>query len=933
MAEEEILKKSTIGEKRMVEVMKKIQQHIYCHPFYNWCGTAEEMKLLVVGDGIFARKFVDLSLQTGQMLGMGLKIYWCIEDTGTKSTYLKERPALKEFVDVDESVTEDAYATIIFKSKNEALDSFAEECRYIFVATEDENYNLETAELFKNIVREDCLASFVKDEQIHVSFNGEPDAPEYLEVCASEERIASLDELERMSFNTHWTWEGEGNLDYEKVKERFLRPYNYNASIAFVLSIPYKLKSVGIHENNPFKAAAKLCEIIAYASENPGSEEAQTLSKLAALEHRRWVMEKVTEGVVCLRDKNGAPNYAMCVSNTSVKKKDENGKLIAHPCIVKSTHDTPLSTGEFAEHDKWDDNKISASKLDELDKMSIELHRTMQRAANQVRKNKGALIGKLEQLKTMCQYCLETKREFDRYYFCIENVLDKSKAYAIQFETYEKMLKKCIKQLPENFISESEEIIAEIAKMLFPVLEFSRYRDYKAYDVELIKQIPFILTAKREIALCMPLGEASSIRGNNDDFFRSVASATALYASRITYLYVYEYTTNFELFESKLKAVRNYFEYRGKNCAIEIKVFVSKEDDRNKVSEKVERRLTKAKDRGYVQKYEVIKYENSDCLPDNILQAMENINFDYYDGTNSLTRSTFVNGSVALKISEKYPYFEFDSYNKRFLNCRHSEHLKYIKVSSFIQVEDMFALLNAQDKEFNYQDYADSYRDYWEIYCGDAIRERDFALCARSWTKVSNIIRTGGVNCLRINNKDIGTKDTDEIRVIKKMLKCLEEKGFLRGLNISEGNEVSVSVRDKKVKGIFVKAGDLLETYIYFEACRTGWFDDVQTGYKFRWEFDDITNELDCVLTKGYRSILVECKSTKEVEEGFYLTLDSLADHFGIGYKKVLILVTDASDHAYDGYVSRGKQMDIITLTSKEDMMNIGERLIEIMKK
>jgi predicted AAA+ superfamily ATPase len=130
---------------------------------------------------------------------------------------------------------------------------------------------------------------------------------------------------------------------------------------------------------------------------------------------------------------------------------------------------------------------------------------------------------------------------------------------------------------------------------------------------------------------------------------------------------------------------------------------------------------------------------------------------------------------------------------------------------------------------------------------------------------------------------------------------------------------------------MFIKAGDLLEAYVYYEACRLEWFDDVQTGYKFKWEFDDVTNEIDCVLTKDYRSILVECKSTKMPDEGFYLTLDSLADHFGIGCKKVLIMVTDIHRESYDKHVSRGKQMDIITISNKNDLLNIGNKLKQIM--
>ena len=244
----------------------------------------------------------------------------------------------------------------------------------------------------------------------------------------------------------------------------------------------------------------------------------------------------------------------------------------------------------------------------------------------------------------------------------------------------------------------------------------------------------------------------------------------------------------------------------------------------------------------------------------------------------------------------------------------------------------MFALLNAQDKEYNYQDYRDVYMDLWRIYCGDAVNEENFALCARSWTRVSNILKTGGAEQLQIQRVPFETTETEEIRVIRKMLKELRNIGFINNLVFHSGNKVSCTIKDRKSKGIFLKAGELLEIYVYFEACKTGWFDDVQTGYKFRWEYDDVTNELDCVLTKGYRSILVECKSTREPDENFYMTLDSLADHFGIGYKKVLVMVTDTSARSFSHYDSRGKQMDIITISKKEDLVNIGKRLKEIME-
>lgn len=50
-------------------ITKTIQRFLYCHPIYNWSDYSNPvMKLLVIGDGEFAARFVDQVLQTGQIV-------------------------------------------------------------------------------------------------------------------------------------------------------------------------------------------------------------------------------------------------------------------------------------------------------------------------------------------------------------------------------------------------------------------------------------------------------------------------------------------------------------------------------------------------------------------------------------------------------------------------------------------------------------------------------------------------------------------------------------------------------------------------------------------------------------------------------------------------------------------------------------------------
>ena len=395
----------------------------------------------------------------------------------------------------------------------------------------------------------------------------------------------------------------------------------------------------------------------------------------------------------------------------------------------------------------------------------------------------------------------------------------------------------------------------------------------------------------------------------------------------ITYLYIVESTSNNGVLRTKLKAISNYLSYRGRDCEINLKVFFENGRDTDEIKTIME----DSRQNKYISTYGLYEYYDTNELTEAIIRCVYSVNPDYFDGSCVLSSSELVNGRILERVSKSVPYFEFDGYNKTFKNCIDCDYLMYTRLSSFIQVEDMFALMNAQDKEFNYPDCADMYKDMWDIYCGKAIGEKNFPLCSICWTKLTNILKSGGGDNMIINNTPIDSADSNENRIIKCMLKELEKQGYIKNLQFTSDDHVYTIISNKKTKRMFIKAGDLLEAYVYYEACRLEWFDDVQTGYKFKWEFDDVTNEIDCVLTKDYRSILVECKSTKMPDEGFYLTLDSLADHFGIGCKKVLIMVTDIHRESYDKHVSRGKQMDIITISNKNDLLNIGNKLKQIM--
>ena len=189
-------------------------------------------------------------------------------------------------------------------------------------------------------------------------------------------------------------------------------------------------------------------------------------------------------------------------------------------------------------------------------------------------------------------------------------------------------------------------------------------------------------------------------------------------------------------------------------------------------------------------------------------------------------------------------------------------------------------------------------------------------------------------NDLKVDDADISCLSDCGLPV----LRMLQEKGFIRTLKLREnGTGASFVYTSPRIQKIMTCAGEILEIYTYYSVLKSGYFDDVVTGYTFRWSEDDLQNELDLVLTKGFRSMIVECKAVTTLKADYYHKLDSLVNRFGIGAVQVMV------GNTYDNDLSkkevnqlqkkRGFELGIHTITDRSDILNIGQILAEIMEK
>ena len=172
-------------------------------------------------------------------------------------------------------------------------------------------------------------------------------------------------------------------------------------------------------------------------------------------------------------------------------------------------------------------------------------------------------------------------------------------------------------------------------------------------------------------------------------------------------------------------------------------------------------------------------------------------------------------------------------------------------------------------------------------------------------------------------------KSTQLRRDAVHILNALKDKAFIRGLNVDNmenPKKVSFTICSPRIKKILTEEGMILEIYTYYQALKTGYFDDVACGYRFTYGNGSLENELDVVMTKGFRTIIMECKGKSKVDVDTVYKLDSVVSQVGIAPVKVL--VTKEGNAMRKGDVERGKMVRVITV-SDEKISDIGEIIMK----
>ena len=998
------------------------QYLLYQYPLYHWSQPEEAaVRVLVVGFGGYGQKFLDVCLQAGQMKGKQLQVTVLSGDETDKGLYLQERPGLTEFFDVDGPAREDSYGQITFRtaelSKTDSEGNRNVLCasafcgpapHYVFIALGDDGLNASTAAAVKTL-NDGCFVSYVREEADGA------DVPGTVPVSVNENAEDSplFKEIERMAFNTHLVWEKGRNPDRKLVHANFRKPYNHDSCVASVLSIKYKLYGFGIDldQCSPDEAA-KAFHQLSMDRKRRGAK-----TELTWLEHRRWVVEKLCSGWTRLCD------YQACMSGPA---KDERNKQ--HVCLVKSRPGPSLATlfPEPGKRTKW--NTASGAELDaldDLDRMSVELHQAYRQKAKQVKSGGILTNGTLAAIRSMVENDRQAFRAFCEWHSCVEDIHNEDEGKTRQYQSLRNAFWNALDGLPESVRKAVRRQIDAFDTMFYPVRASMEYRDYKQDDVNIINSIPFILTYSESFSLVIPFAT-----GNNTEVFGNVASVTVVNPAKIYYLCCLNSEKDVRPLETALSYVTGYLERKLLNGEVELAVACLASENAKWLAG-LEQKLKEAGGKR-VKSVRLLSADSPEKIPDAFRR--------YLAARRLLKRSCAeVNDTklshllMGAKFYQNLRHYRFDPISQKFHSMVDCGQFAYLRKDHSISVADLAAFQKSSGGSQNQPEFFEDYKLLRKFYEKDslawkracnllaeyALQQDEIAVfetntpfgqepnppevyryilspdCRGEAAKLIEMLVehqaiepdsrirdgfTGACELLvrdkkgnkaafdRLFSNPYALLRSDAIQSYQKkgkihvtfddlvvrgldirdypdysrafdrictVLQFWATCGYVIGLSIEDG-VIGFSYATRPIKKLLTTAGRILEIYVYHKAKETGRFDDVVSGFELDWAQEDIKNEFDCVLTKGFRSLFVECKARPVIDQDYYFKLSSLAKRFGIHATAVLIADTQEKEWEDNSALNRmqrqrGSMLDVVTIWKPIEIGNIGYTLLNIM--
>ena len=496
-----------------------------------------------------------------------------------------------------------------------------------------------------------------------------------------------------MAFNTHLIWEKSLDLDFKTIKREFRKPYNHDSSISSVIALKYKLITLGIDlDSVPADEAARRYSAL-ISEDNEKAEKIR--DELIWIEHRRWVSEKICKGWTCQKDLE---------SLISGPARDEKSRK--HICLLHSRPDQLLKKLFMNTDRTWDQiTEQEFDALDDLDKLSVRMHRIYAGKASAVRSSKLLRNTLLSGIKSTIEGKPESLWAFNEWYSCINNIWNGDSTKLLLYRSRKDQFAETAKLFsPETQKAVIQQIRA-FDRFFHPVLASMEYKDWKQLDTAFIDNIPFVLTYTEKINLIIPYNADTAA----DQLFSNVSSATIIRPDRIIYLYQADEDGNVQNLLNTLPLVLTYMDNRRINASVEFIIGSSAAHD-GEETESVIRNLSNGRIR-------------NTAIISGLLPAAEEL-YSYLPQGRSVTaaernKTELSDQLEAAGFYDRFAAFSFDPAEKSFDTSAGCDLFGYIRKDTFITTRDLALFDAAVSVRSEKPEFFEDYEMLWDKYAED----------------------------------------------------------------------------------------------------------------------------------------------------------------------------------------------------------------------
>ena len=863
---------------------------------------------------------------------------------------------------------------------------------YVFVALGEDSLNLAAANACKTVIEVlemDCIVSYVS-EGGRISGKVVPTfCPLYVNQDIKESSIYY--EIERMAFNTHLVWEKNLNVDYGTIRADFRKRYNHDSCVSSVLALKYKLYSIGIDLNTTGfnEAAYQFREMLADKS-NRGIK-----NELIWVEHRRWVTEKICLGwrrIDNLEDcAGGVTKDEKYRKHVCIVRSRPDQKL-ATEYRTNDNYDKwdKASNSDLSQLDELDRMSV------ELHRMFARRAKVARKqnllSGNNMAGIKGLIEGNRKAVVAFQEWftCLKDIWNGDkgkvRLYKGLRSsflsatdtlsdeqkrsVYEQVKAFeAVFYPILASMEYRDWKQDDVAFVDNIPFVLTytENAYMIIPyatgdntnvfgnvaaptVVNPARiiylYLIEKKQDIrELQESIPYVaeymckkhFKAVVEFVLAYNETDVSLANEEVEEEIMRLGEGRIRQVKCIALngletiseelgAYLKKRCIGKRLFVMEKNATRLSYMLQGAGL---YNAFANYQFDSNSMKFNSMRDCDVL---GYIKKTPYITVTDMAAFR---LSSSESSNQpEFFDDYKELWKKYCEKSGLWKQLCDILGEFSekndiVASFKKRTPHEKNLEAQEYRYIIPFVcnrSVEKIIRFLKEQD----ILEQGSRINGYTTDSCEVVIIDRCGAITLHLNTK-SHEINVAFDN-LVVNGVQMGEGRIDELTGLMNYFK---EKGYVINLTISSDGKMNFTYATRQIKGLLTTAGKMLEVYTYHKVKELGRFDDVVSSFEIDWEGTEVKSEFDCILTKGFRTLFVECKARSDIEQEFYFKLASLAEQFGINATTVLIADTQEKSFYDNAPVNamqrkRGNMMDVVTIWKPDEISNIGHTLLKV---